>query len=812
MAEDLEILLKARDEASATIGKVSGSVDKLGTASKSAETNASGLWKEFGKGALAAVGVSVGIGQVVSLLRDSIKEFMEGEAATARFNQSLRNAGAVSNEVLGGMAEFADEMAGLAIVDDDVVKGLVSLGLNLGISKEKIQDATRTAMGLAEALGISAEQAMRAFARAAEGDYGQLERLSPQIRAAGTDAEKMAEAMKIAADGFSLMRDRADTSAGSLQKIGVWWGNFKESVGDAVVSFAEGLNYQSVALREYQKQLDEIYGRHVYLIKSTKEMAAWVRERARQVEKENALEEESYEQMCDNAVRALAAKREEEKKAVVATKEHKAATVELSEAYLDFWADRSTQDAMLEVLDIVNRTAPASTNMARAAEEVAESQGEQEKSAQELVATMELLASAIAGVNSLMDALGVSSDSAARDMLDAASGAITFAEGLKSGNAAQIIGGIASAIGGLIKGLKKLFGGDGRKSAVQFETAWMGISKDLQEQLYKLADQCDNTHEAASIMLDTFMQEGEVSLETFGEWARRLRDVLSDLDQGTLSETEAAREMGDAFSVLIDRARELGTEGSADLLALYDDLRDRGLQVAEVNEYMAEKMTQGLEGYKAFLAGGFSDTTMQVFEDMLALEQKVADNQAMVDGVKGLGEALIGLSATAKLSENQFQGFEDAASDAFASLTGAGFTSDEALKQMQPLLQKLAFLQEQFGYEADATTQSLIDQARAAGLITVDPMESAVGKFGAGTDVFARAVDRFARGMGWEMPDTGAGDGLRSPTGGASGRTKTITGNQTVNINLTGGGVTGQQIVDLIRANSGGLADMLKGL
>lgn len=811
MAEDLEIILRAVDKASGPIGGVKDKLDNLGGASKSATVSSAGLWKQFAKGALAAAGLEFGLRQAVGFLKDSFKEFADAEKASAEFGAALRGAGIASSVVSADLAAFADSMADFAVVDDDVIKRLMALGLNMGISGDKIKEVTRQAMGLAEAVGVNAEQAMEAMAKAGQGNFAMLSRLAPSIQNAGDNTAKLAEAARLAAVGLESMKDKGESAPAALERLKLKIDNAKESIAGFIVGlldagkaedkFIQQCGIATAATEELSLQLLGL------------KMRGLDNKRAGDARREALAEEADWTKMCADAVKRLADRRAEEakktKEQTKAQKENKPAVIEQTELYREFWATFNVEDTINNAHKAIKSMTPVVETFGEKTVDAAEAEEAAKQSAQELKAKLDLLAGAIRGASTLLDALGVSSDSAANDMLDAAGGALQFAEGLASKNPAAIIGGITTAIGGLIKGLKKLFGGDEIGEAIRRENSWMNINTELEKKLRDLTKEMESLHGATSIMLDELM-EGQIDLQSFSDWARRLRGILSDLDQGTLNETEAAREMGDAFSVLIERARELGTEGSRDLLSFYEDLKNRGIEVAEVNEYMAESMKRGLEGYKAYLAGGFSGVTMGVFDDMLKLEQKIADNQAMVDGVRGLGEALIGLSATAKLTEDQFQGFEDSASDAFAALTGAGFTTDEALAQMQPMLQKLAFLQQQFGYQADATTQSLIDQARAAGLIEVDPMESAVGKMGAATDVFARAVDRFAVGMNWQMPDTGAGDGLRGPSGGGGNRT--ITGNQTVNITLNGGGVTGQQIIDLINANAGGLADKLKGL
>jgi hypothetical protein len=151
-------------------------------------------------------------------------------------------------------------------------------------------------------------------------------------------------------------------------------------------------------------------------------------------------------------------------------------------------------------------------------------------------------------------------------------------------------------------------------------------------------------------------------------------------------------------------------------LTLFDDLASRGIEVAEITEYINEQMTAGLTGYKAYLEGDFSDATIGVFEEMLAYEKKVGENQSLIDGIDGITEALVGMSNASRLTEAEFDSFEKAGRDAYDALIAKGFTEKESLIELAPMLSRLVFLQNEYGLAIDAETQALIDKAKAEGV------------------------------------------------------------------------------------------------
>jgi hypothetical protein len=88
-----------------------------------------------------------------------------------------------------------------------------------------------------------------------------------------------------------------------------------------------------------------------------------------------------------------------------------------------------------------------------------------------------------------------------------------------------------------------------------------------------------------------------------------------------------------------------------------------------------------------------------------------------VTAVNGLGDVLKGLSNIGQLTQEEFTGLGDQAADTFNSLVAQGKDGDAALRLMQPTLQTLYELQQQFGFTVDDSTQALIDQGIQAGIV-----------------------------------------------------------------------------------------------
>ncbi len=364
--------------------------------------------------------------------------------------------------------------------------------------------------------------------------------------------------------------------------------------------------------------------------------------------------------------------------------------------------------------------------------------------------------SMVGGVTDLLGAMGIELGESGDAALQAASGIGQLWAGIQSGNPLAIIQGITQAVTGLLK----LFKGDGVGEAIERENKWMQLTKDQVKQIKDLEKQYGSTHAATSDLLDQFIANADITTRSFDQWADRVHGILSDLDQGKMTMAQTQKQLGDAFTSLIAKAKELGTEGSASLISMFEDLAARGIKVAEVQEYIAEQLGAGFEGYKKMKSAiaesaaaqeAFGSLNITVFEEMLAYERKVSENQALVDSIKGAEAALVGLSNAQRLTEDQFDQFSISAVTAYDKLIAGGMDGGQALKTMGPYLQRLQMLHEQYGYTVDDATQKLLDEAIAAGTVTenqktegqkmLDVLERIATALGAGAEAMGKMGD-----------------------------------------------------------------------
>jgi TP901 family phage tail tape measure protein len=119
---------------------------------------------------------------------------------------------------------------------------------------------------------------------------------------------------------------------------------------------------------------------------------------------------------------------------------------------------------------------------------------------------------------------------------------------------------------------------------------------------------------------------------------------------------------------------------------------------------------------KAVLAGAGSTPGFDALNAQLAIlkDERLGP---LVERANGAGQALGALQNLGLLTEETFSGFAGSITETVAGMDLLSEQGQNAMRLIRQPLQNVWQLQRDFGYEVDAATQKLLDQAEAAGLI-----------------------------------------------------------------------------------------------
>lgn len=283
----------------------------------------------------------------------------------------------------------------------------------------------------------------------------------------------------------------------------------------------------------------------------------------------------------------------------------------------------------------------------------------------------------------------------------------------KASGALTIISGAFKIAKGIWEGLKKLFSGDGVGEAIDREREMIEITEEMEKKIRELEETIGDTHAATSMLLDEIIATADVNLNNFDNYVQRTRDILADLDNGTLSIGEAGEAIGKAFTEILKHAERLGTEGSKKMIELISDVRSRGLEVAEIWEYSNEKLLSGVDALESYLS---------TFSDTQAIQKEIADIQNQLTGaVKNSKEALE-LNAQLIEKQNELAGavqdiagnwefIQAGAMSLFHSLEQQGYSFVDITNIMQGSLQNIAKMALDNGLEVSEGLQAMLNMS-----------------------------------------------------------------------------------------------------
>lgn len=386
--------------------------------------------------------------------------------------------------------------------------------------------------------------------------------------------------------------------------------------------------------------------------------------------------------------------------------------------------------------------------------------------------------------------------------------------------------------------LKLISGKSGElKAAERALKGLTGTAKDYSKEIEELAKKIGGRGSAEKAFYQLFpnmIKEASIGLNNIGDWTEKLRNAISLMTQGITTPQETIKNFGAAFDPLLEKFRELGLEGGAHITGLFLLLEEKGLKVPQVTKYLEEQKAAGADAYQSLkerisdvniqtltqsiedqraklselevgtreyaetqkeLAGletqwtqlegvisVFGDAIIPVYDEILQFRQNVADNQVIVDSIKEWETSFLSLSNTTRLTEQEFDLFENKVQSSFDLLITQGFSSEQALQVIAPQLERLILLNKDYGLTLDEGTQKLIEEARAANLVA-EEQQSANSIMEAG---FGRVVDALhlvAKGLGVEIPE--AANTMAERVRGAAGNMRTSMSQVTTGVGVT---------------------------
>jgi TP901 family phage tail tape measure protein len=231
--------------------------------------------------------------------------------------------------------------------------------------------------------------------------------------------------------------------------------------------------------------------------------------------------------------------------------------------------------------------------------------------------------------------------------------------------------------------------------------------------------------------LDTMRQSGGFTADQIGRVEEQLRlatsalaeaqQRVSDLEEewrrttGGVVSMEKLREVVEKVQPEFDRLSRIAAMSFAAMLR-------EGKSPVEAIRAIGESLDQLIAIYDKLSGAGLK--AGPAFEVLKRYRTLVKDNEALIDSIGGINDALVVLQNFDALTPELFSDLTGQALLTFENLQNAGFTAGESLQMMAPLLMTIKKLHEETGFAIDDETQKLIDAAEAQGLLKGEGMST----------------------------------------------------------------------------------------
>jgi len=186
-------------------------------------------------GKLSGLAVSMfGLGAIKNFVEDAVKAYIVQEDAVNGLERALKRVGEGSYSKQ--LQQVARDLQKLTIYGDEATLKVMALGVNMGISANQMEDATRAAMGLAAGYKLDLNTAMQLVGKAAVGNTALLGRYGIKLDQTKPKQEQFNELLKKGNDLFQLAG--AQTFGQHLKQLQNAWGDLTEQIGAFVISLS----------------------------------------------------------------------------------------------------------------------------------------------------------------------------------------------------------------------------------------------------------------------------------------------------------------------------------------------------------------------------------------------------------------------------------------------------------------------------------------------------------------------------------------------------------------------------------------------
>lgn len=171
----------------------------------------------------------------IATMKKNLDLWAEQEEATMKLTFAVNQFAKGNKQLLSNIQTLGNSMQKQIGVGNEYVENIAAIGLSMGITGDRIEDATKASILLSKVLGTDAQTLMRGFAQTLEGTVGILGRYIPEVRSLTEEQLKNGEAIDLIVKKFTGLEETlSTTTTAAIDK-------FKASLGDVGEVFGSKL-------------------------------------------------------------------------------------------------------------------------------------------------------------------------------------------------------------------------------------------------------------------------------------------------------------------------------------------------------------------------------------------------------------------------------------------------------------------------------------------------------------------------------------------------------------------------------------------
>lgn len=188
----------------------------------------------------AAVPAAAALGAVTAIIGDSVKAAIEDAAAQESLARQIKASTGATDKQVQSVEDYISSLAKSAAISDDEARPAFQKLIVATKDVTKATDLMNLATDVAAATGKPLVDVTDALAKAYAGNMKGLNSLSPEIKDMIKDGASLADVQKVLEANFGGAGEAAaNTAQGGMKKLGIAFGETKESIGQAFLPIME---------------------------------------------------------------------------------------------------------------------------------------------------------------------------------------------------------------------------------------------------------------------------------------------------------------------------------------------------------------------------------------------------------------------------------------------------------------------------------------------------------------------------------------------------------------------------------------------